>query len=62
MTNIGKILAVGLTMVAGTIALNGAALAGPDSPFYPDHLKNPSVSSPSVGGGSGIPAPYRLAD
>jgi hypothetical protein len=62
MTNIGKILAVALTMVAGTIALSGTALAGVDSPFYPDHLKNPNVPAPSIGGGSGIPAPYRLTD
>jgi hypothetical protein len=26
-------------MVAGTTAVGGLALAGVDSPFYPDHLK-----------------------
>jgi len=62
MTNIAKILVVAVTMVAGTTTVSGVALAGVDSPFYPDHLKNPNVSSPSVGAGSGIPAPYRLGD
>jgi hypothetical protein len=62
MTNIAKILIVAVTMVAGTTAVGGLALAGVDSPFYPDHLKNPNVPSASVGGGSGIPSPYRLTD
>ena len=62
MTNIAKILIVAVTMVAGTTAVSGLALAGVDSPFYPDHLKSPNVPSASVGGGSGIPAPYRLTD
>ena len=62
MTNIAKILIVAVTMVAGSTAVSGVALAGVDSPFYPDRLKSPILSSPSVGGGSGIPAPYRLAD
>lgn len=61
MTNITKILAVALTMVAGSLAISGTALAGSWT-YYPDHLKNPSVAAPSIGGGSGIPAPYRLTN
>lgn len=62
MTSIAKILTVVVTMVVGTTAISGIALASPDSPFYPDHLKNPNVPYPSVGAGSGIPSPYRLGD
>ena len=58
MTNIAKILIVAVTMVAGTTAVGGLALAGVDSPFYPDHLKNPNVPSASVGGGSAGSRPH----
>lgn len=60
MTNITKILAVALTMVAGSIAISGTSLAGSWS-YYPDHLKNPSVPAPSIGGGSRHSGPNRLA-
>jgi len=62
MSNIAKILTVAVTMVLGTSAISGIALAGPDSPFYPDHLRNPNAPLPSVGVGSGIPSPYRIGD
>jgi hypothetical protein len=62
MTNFATALALAVTMVVGTAAFGGLALARPDSPFYPDHLKNPNLPYPSVGAGSGIPSPYRLGD
>jgi hypothetical protein len=61
MTNIAKIFTVAATLVVGTVAISGMALAKPN-PFYPDYLKNPNVSLPSPKVGSGIPAPYRLGD
>jgi hypothetical protein len=61
MTNIAKIFTVAVTLVGGTGAISGIALAN-TNPFYPDHLKNPTVSIPSPGVGSGIPAPYRIGD
>jgi hypothetical protein len=62
MTNIAKALAVVAIAVVGTAAFGGLALAGPDSPFYPDRFQNPNLPHPSVSAGSGIPAPYRLGD
>jgi hypothetical protein len=62
MTNILKSLAVAATLVLGTAAISGLAFAGPDSSFYPDHLKNPNIPYLSVGAGSGIPSPYRVGD
>jgi hypothetical protein len=62
MNSIAKILTVTVTLVLGTAAVSGMALAGPDSPFYPDHLRNPDTPLPSVGVGSGIPSPYRIGD
>jgi hypothetical protein len=59
MTNIAKIFTVAVTLVVGTGAISGMALAN-TNPFYPDRLKNPNVSLPSPNGESGIPAPYRL--
>jgi hypothetical protein len=61
MTNIAKIFSVAVTLVVGTGAISGIALAI-TNPFYPDRLKNPDVSLPSPGAESGIPAPYRLGD
>jgi hypothetical protein len=61
MTNIAKIFTVAATLVVGTGAISGMALAN-TNPFYPDQLKNPNVSIPSPGVESGIPAPYRLGD
>jgi hypothetical protein len=61
MTNIAKIFTVAVTLVVGTGAISGMALAN-TNPFYPDRLKNPSVSLPSPKVGSGIPAPYRIGD
>ncbi len=46
MTNIAKIFTVAATLVVGTGAISGMALAN-TNPFYPDHLKNPNVSLPS---------------
>jgi|GEM_PF-6341399 len=65
MTNIARIVTVAVTLVVGTGAFSGIALANtnplyPD--FYPDRLKNPNVSLPSAGVGSGIPSPYRIGD
>jgi hypothetical protein len=61
MTNILQALAIAATLITVTVAANSAVLAGSDSP-YPDHFKNPKLPYPSVGTGSGIPAPYRLGD
>ena len=61
MTNIAKIFTVAVTLVVGTGAIVGMALAN-TNPFYPDRLKSPNVSSPSPKVESGIPAPYRLSD
>jgi hypothetical protein len=61
MTNIAKIFTVAVTLVVGTGAISGIALAN-SNPFYPDRLKNPNVSLPSPGVESGIPAPYRLGN
>jgi hypothetical protein len=47
--------------VVGTGAISGIALAN-TNPLYPERLKNPNVSLPSPGVGSGIPAPYRIGD
>ena len=62
MTNIAKIFTVAATLVVGTGAISGIALASVDHAFYPERLKNPNVSLPSPGVGSGIPAPYRIGD
>lgn len=61
MTNIAKIFTVAATLVVGTGAISGIALAN-TNPLYPDRLKNPNVSLPSLKVGSGIPAPYRIGD
>ena len=88
MTNIAKIFTVAVTLVVGTGAISGIALAN-INPFYPDRLEEseaspfrhlewgavsrppigsairtnePSVSLPSPGVGSGIPAPYRIGN
>ena len=62
MTSIAKIFTVAATLVVGTGAISGIALASVDHAFYPERLKNPNVSLPSPGVGSGIPAPYRIGD
>ena len=62
MINFATAVAVVVTMVVGTAAASSLALAGADSPFYPDHLKNPNLPYPSVGVGSGIPPQYRLGN
>ena len=61
MTNIAKIFTVAVTLVVGTGAISGIALAS-TNPLYPERLKNPNISLPSPGVGSGIPAPYRIGD
>ena len=62
MTNIAKIFTVVVTLLTGTGAVSGIALASIDHAFYPERLKNPNVSLPSPGVGSGIPAPYRIGN
>ena len=62
MTNIAKIFTVAATLVVGTGAISGVALASVDHAFYPERLKNPNISLPSPGVGSGTPAPYRIGD
>jgi hypothetical protein len=62
MTNIAKIFTVAVTLVVGTGAISGIALASVDHTFYPDRLENPKLSLPSPGAGSGIPAPYRIGN
>jgi hypothetical protein len=62
MTNIAKIFTVAVTLVVGTGAISGIALASIDHTFYPDRLENPKVSRPSPGVASGIPAPYRIGN
>src|SRR6476620_1599311 len=59
---LGKIFTVAVTLVVGTGAISGIALASVDHTFYPDRLENPKLSLPSPGVGSGIPAPYRIGD
>jgi hypothetical protein len=61
MTQLTKALTVVATILVGSTALVGSALAV-DSPFYPDNFKNPTLPHPSVGSGSGIPSQYRLGD
>jgi hypothetical protein len=61
MAQIAKALTVIATILVGTTASAGLALAV-DNPFYPDNFKNPNLPSPSVGSGSGIPPQYRLGD
>lgn len=61
MTNILQALAVAATLITFTLAASSSVLAGADSP-YPAQFKNPNLPYPSVGAGSGIPAPYRLGD
>jgi hypothetical protein len=61
MTNILQALAVAATLITVTVAGTSSVLAGSGSP-YPDQFKNPNLPYPSVGGESGIPAPYRLGD
>ena len=60
MTNIAKIFTVAVTLVVGTGAISGIALAN-TNPFYPE-LKNPNVFVPSSTTGSGIPAHYRIGN
>jgi hypothetical protein len=59
MTSILKVLAVSVTLIAGTAT--GSAFAGQDQTYhwaYPDNLKgHPTVQSSGVG--SGIPPLYR---
>jgi len=57
MTNILQAFAVAATLITVTVAATSSVLAGPDSPFYPDHFKNPHLPYPSVGAGSGILSP-----
>jgi hypothetical protein len=61
MTNIAKIFTVAVTLVVGTGAISGIALAN-TNPLYPERLKNPNISLPSPEVGSGVPAPYRIGD
>ena len=62
MTNIAKIFTVAVTLVVGTGAISGIALASVDHAFYPNRLENPNLSLPSPKEGSGIPSPYRLGN
>jgi hypothetical protein len=57
-----KTLLTVFTLVVGTVAASGLALARNDSPFYPDHFKNPNPPVQVVGAGSGIPSPYRIGE
>ena len=41
MTNIAKIFTLAVTLVVGTGAISGIALASVDHTFYPDRLENP---------------------
>jgi hypothetical protein len=61
MTNILQTLAVVATLITFSVAASNSVLAGAGSP-YPAQFKNPNLPYPSVGTGSGIPAPYRLGD
>jgi hypothetical protein len=60
MTNIAKIFTLAVTLVVGTGAISGIAVAD-TNPFYPE-LKNPNVSVPSSKVGSGIPGAYRIGN
>jgi hypothetical protein len=60
MTNILQALAVALTLVAGSVAVTGSALADPYGWAYPDNFKEPAkVAVQSLGVGTGIPSQYR---
>lgn len=61
MTNIAKIFTVAATLVVGTSAVSGMALAN-TNPFVPDELEGSSVSVPASKVGSGIPTPYRIGN
>jgi hypothetical protein len=61
MTNIAKIFTVAATLVVGTSAIGGMALAN-INPFAPDELNGSNVSVPWSKVGSGIPAPYRVGN
>ena len=38
MTSIIKVLAIAASLVTGSLAATSSALAGSDSPFYPDQI------------------------
>lgn len=61
MTNIAKIFTVAATLMVGTGAISGMALAN-TNPFVPDGLNGSSVSVPASKVGSGIPTPYRIGN
>ena len=62
MSNNAKIFTLAVTLVLGTGATSGIALASVDHAFYPDRLENPKVSIPSPKVGSGIPSTYRIGN
>lgn len=55
-----KTLLAAITLVVGTVAASGSALARTDNPFRPDHFNNQNPSASSVGAESGIPWQYRV--
>jgi hypothetical protein len=57
-----KTLLTALALVVGAVSAGGLALARSDSPFYPDHFKNPNPPALVVGPESGIPSPYRIGE
>jgi len=63
MQTLMKTLILASTLLAGSVAATGLAMAGSDGAYhwgYPDSLKNPAaVSAQPFGGQSGIPAQYR---
>ena len=65
MTNIAKIFTVAATLMVGTGAISGMALASSGIPAayrIGNHVDEPSVSVPSSKVGSGIPAAYRIGN
>jgi hypothetical protein len=62
MTSILKVLLLAMSLVVGSVAAIGSALAGTDVTYhwgYPDNLKaQPNIPVQSLGG-SGLPPLYR---
>jgi hypothetical protein len=62
MQTLMKTLVIASTLLAGTVAATGFALAGSDGTYhwgYPDSLKSSVAPVQPFGGESGIPAQYR---
>ena len=62
MQTLMKTLIIASTLIAGTVAATGFAMASSDGAYhwgYPDSLKSSAAPVQLFGGQSGIPAQYR---